>query len=126
MNNSNNENNFSYTYNAKQAAEIKKIRDRYAAPEEDKLSLLRRLDKAVGIKARTLSVIMGIIGTLIMGGGMSLCMVGPREFFVAGIGIGFAGIIIVVLAYPVYSAILKHERKKMAPTILALTDELMK
>lgn len=126
MNNSNNENNFSYTYNAKKAAEIKKIRDRYAAPEEDKLSLLRRLDKAVGTKARTLSVIMGIIGTLIMGGGMSLCMVGPREFFVAGIGIGFAGIIIVVLAYPVYSAILKHERKKMAPTILALTDELMK
>lgn len=126
MNNSNNENNFSYTYNAKEAAEIKKIRDRYAAPEEDKLSLLRRLDKAVGIKARTLSVIMGIIGTLIMGGGMSLCMVGPREFFVAGICIGFAGIIIVVLAYPVYSAILKHERKKMAPTILALTDELMK
>ena len=126
MNNSNNENNFSYTYNAKKAAEIKKIRDRYAAPEEDKLSLLRRLDKAVGTKARTLSVIMGIIGTLIMGGGMSLCMVGPREFFVAGIGIGFAGIIIVVLAYPVYSAILKHERKKMAPTILTLTDELMK
>ncbi|MGM9643950.1 MAG: hypothetical protein ACI3X1_02580 [Eubacteriales bacterium] len=126
MNNSNNENDFSYTYNAKEAAEIKKIRDRYAAPEEDKLSLLRRLDKAVGVKARTLSVIMGIIGTLIMGGGMSLCMVGPREFFVAGIGIGFAGIIIVVLAYPVYSAILKHERKKMAPTILALTDELMK
>ena len=126
MSNSNNENNFSYTYNAKEAAEIKKIRDRYAAPEEDKLSLLRRLDKSVGVKARTLSVIMGIIGTLIMGGGMSLCMVGPRDYFVVGIGIGFAGIIIVVLAYPVYSAILKHERKKMAPTILTLTDELMK
>ena len=32
MNNSNNENNFSYTYNAKNAAEIKKIRDRYVEP----------------------------------------------------------------------------------------------
>ena len=126
MNNSNNENNFSYTYNAKKAAEIKKIRDRYAAPEEDKHSLLRRLDKAVGIIARTLSVLMGVIGTLIMGGGMSLCMVGPREYFAVGIGIGVLGIVLVVLAYPVYSAILKHERKKMAPTILTLTDELMK
>ncbi len=122
----NNSNNFSYKYNAKEAAEVKKIRDKYAAPEEDKLALLRRLDKGVGVHARTWSLMIGIIGTIIMGGGMSLCMVGPREYFAVGICIGLAGMVLVIVAYPIYSAMLKRERKKIAPTILALTDELMK
>ena len=35
-------------------------------------------------------------------------------------------IILVVLAYPVYSKVLKNEREKIAPEILKLTDELMR
>ncbi len=122
----NNDNSFSYKYNAKEAAEVKKIRDKYAAPEEDKLSLLRRLDKNVGAVARTWALIIGIIGTIIMGGGMSICLIGPRNFFALGVCIGIVGIALIVIAYPIYSVILKRERKKIAPTILALTDELMR
>ncbi len=122
----NTDNNFSYKYSAKEAAEVKKIRDKYAAPEEDKLSLLRRLDKNVGKAARLWSLIIGILGTLVMGSGMSLCMTGADKYFLVGVGIGAAGIVLVAIAYPIYSAILKRERKKVAPTILALTDELMK
>jgi len=46
--------------------------------------------------------------------------------FVAGVVIGLLGIVGVVMAYPIYSAITKRERRKMAPEILRLTDELMK
>lgn len=37
---------FSYSYSAKQQAEVKKIREKYAAPSEteDKMAQLRRLD----------------------------------------------------------------------------------
>ncbi len=122
----NNGNDFSYKYNANEVAEVKKIRDKYAVPNENKLELLHRLDRNVTVRARTCSLIVGIIGTIIMGGGMSICMVGPQSFFIIGIVIGLIGISLVVSAYPLYSAILKRERKKIAPTILALTDELIK
>ena len=45
---------------------------------------------------------------------------------IVGIIVGVLGIILVVLAYPVYSKVLKNEREKIAPEILKLTDELMR
>ena len=43
-----------------------------------------------------------------------------------GIGAGVFGIILVILAYPVYNRTLKKEREKIAPEIIRLTDELIK
>lgn len=37
-----------------------------------------------------------------------------------------AGIAVVALAYPLYARILKKERRRIAPEILRLTEELMK
>ena len=45
---------------------------------------------------------------------------------VIGIFMGVIGIILVVLAYPVYNKVLKKEREKIASEILRLTEELMK
>lgn len=39
-------------------------------------------------------------------------------------GFEFAGIIIAGIAYPVFSYITKRQRKKIAPVILKLTDEI--
>ena len=50
---------------------------------------------------------------------------GGTAMFV-GIPVGLAGIVLVALAYPVYSRILKKERQRIAPEILRLTDELLK
>ncbi len=122
----NTDNNFSYKYSAKEAAEIKRIREKYAPAETNKLELLRRLDKSVGTEARIWSLTVGILGAVIMGSGMSLCLVGPSEYLAAGVCIGLVGIVLVIIAYPIYSAILKRKRKKIAPTILALTEELIK
>lgn len=136
MENNKEKHGFSYTYSAKEQAEIKRIREKYTPPteEEDKMSRLRRLDSSVTSTAQLTALTFGIIGALILGCGMSLCMTDVGEplglssgaAMAVGIVIGAIGGIIASLAYPVYGAIIKIKRKKLAPEIIRLTDELMK
>ena len=136
MDNQNNQNDFSYTYSAKEQAELKRIRDKYTAPTEveDKMARLRRLDASVTNTAQAAALVFGTIGALILGFGMSLIMTDFSEFFgmgdtmamVIGIPVGVIGGVLAGLAYPIYNAIVKAKRKKLAPEILRLTDELMK
>lgn len=134
MNNQDNQ-TFEYTYCAKEREEIKAIRQKYAAQEqpEDKLAAIRRLDAQVTEKATVISLVLGILGALIMGSGMSLTMTDIGEFLglnatlamLVGIGVGVAGMVMAGVAYPVYNRIVKTQREKIAPQILRLTDELL-
>lgn len=117
---------FTYTYSAKEQAEIQNIRKKYAAPEEDKMEYLRKLDAKVNQKASMYSIIVGVIGALILGIGMCCAMVWQGLWFIPGIIIGLAGMGILAAAYPVYQKVVKKEREKIAPEIIRLTDELMK
>ena len=122
----NNQNGFQYTYSAKEQARIKEIRSKYVPKEENKMEQLQRLDASVTQKATMHALIVGIIGALIMGTGMSCCMVWAGAWFVPGIVIGLVGMAAASAAYPVYNVVLKKERQRVAPEILRLTDELMK
>ena len=136
MENNNENNGFQYTYSAKEQAELKRIRDKYTAPTEaeDKMARLRRLDASVTNTAQAVALVFGVIGTLILGFGMSLVMTELAESLgisgdaamVIGIIVGIVGGILASLAYPIYNAIVKAKRKKVAPEIIRLTDELMK
>ena len=127
---------FTYTYSAKEQAELKRIRDKYTAPTEteDKMARLRKLDASVTNTAQAVALIFGIIGTLLLGAGMSLIMTDLAEMLgtykdmamVIGIIVGVVGGVLASLAYPIYNAIVKAKRKKLAPEIIRLTDELMK
>ena len=121
----NNDNKFEYTYSAKRQEELEKIRSKYIPKEEDKMETLRRLDQSVERIGTTASIIVGVIGTLIMGGGMSLVMVGPDDFLVLWVIIGVIGMAILAMAYPIYKVIMKKQREKIAPQILALREELL-
>lgn len=126
-----NKETFRYTYSAQQQEEIRNIRKKYAAPEEDKMEQLRKLDRQTVQKAQSWAIALGVVGSLILGTGMSLAMTDLSGFLggtamVIGIPVGLVGIVLVALAYPVYNRILKRERQKIAPEILRLTDELMK
>lgn len=122
---------FNYTYSAKQQEEIKNIRKKYAAPEDNKMEQLRKLDRQVTQKAQAWAIALGVVGALILGTGMSIAMtdltgfLGGTAMFI-GIPVGLIGIVLVALAYPVYNRILKKERQRIAPEILRLTDELIK
>jgi len=127
---------FHYTYSAKEQAELKRIRDKYTAPtvEEDKMARLRRLDASVTKTAQIVALVFGIVGVLILGFGMSLCLTDLGELLgslrdramLIGILIGVVGGILASLAYPIYNGIVKAKRKKLAPEIIRLTDELMR
>ena len=135
-NNNQEQNGFTYTYSAKEQTELKRIRDKYTAPTEaeDKMTRLRRLDASVTQTAQIVALVFGIIGALTLGFGMSLCMTDLGEILgsyrdmsmVIGIIVGIVGGILVSLAYPIYHATVKAKRKKLAPEIIRLTDELMK
>ena len=135
-NNNQEKSGFTYTYSAKEQAELKRIRDKYTAPteDEDKMARLRRLDSSVTNTAQAVALVLGIIGALILGFGMSLIMTDLAEILgleetvvmVVGVSVGIVGGILASLAYPIYNAIVKAKRKKLAPEIIRLTDELMK
>ena len=122
----NNQNGFQYTYSAKEQAEIKRIRSKYIPKEENKMEQLQRLDASATQKATKWAIIVGVIGALILGTGMSCCMVWADKLFIPGIVIGVVGMIPVASAYPIYKRILRNERQRIAPEILRLSDELMK
>ena len=137
MENNNNENKgFSYSYSAREQAELKKIRDKYTPPkkEEDNLTRLRKLDASVTKSATVVALILGIVGALTLGFGMSLFMTELGEILVSNqiislilcIIFGVIGIITASLAWPIYNLIVKIRRKKLAPEIIRLADELMK
>ena len=117
---------FNYTYSAEQQEEIKNIRKKYIPVEEDKMALLKQMDQRVYQKATAVSLISGIIGTLIMGFGMSCVMVWKDTLFIPGIILGIVGIAVLSVAYPLYNRTLQKEREKIAPEIIRLTDELMR
>lgn len=127
----NREETFRYTYSAKEQSEVEAIRKKYLPPEENKMEQLRKLDRSATGKAQAWAIALGVIGTLILGTGMSLCMtelsgfLGGTAMFI-GIPVGLVGIVLVALAYPVYNRILKKERQRIAPEVLRLTEELMK
>lgn len=123
-----NKEGFSYTYSAGERDEVKRIRDKYLpdSAAEDKLTRLRRLDAGVPRKGTVWAITVGTTGTLTLGGGMSMAMVGGGIWFIPGIIVGLLGMVLIASAYPLFMAITKRERERVAPEILRLTEELMK
>ena len=119
---------FSYTYSAKEQEEIKKIRDKYAAPAKEKTSMerLRLLDASTTRAATVVSLMVGIVSVLLFGVGMCCTLVpGWETYFIPGILIGVLGIIGVAAAYPIYAHMVKRKREKLAPEIMRLSEELL-
>lgn len=127
---------FTYTYSAKDQAEIEDIRKKYEPQSryESNLDQLRKLDASVTSKATTISLIVGIAGTLVLGFGLSLilsdlyALIGLSKSLcqILGIVIGVIGIFIDSINYPLYDIIIMRERKRVAPEIIRLSNELMK
>ena len=122
---------FSFTYSAQQQKEVEEIRKKYLPKEEDKMEQLRKLHAMPTQKAQAASLAVGVIGALILGTGMSVCLTNLGAALgslamVIGILVGVVGMVLVALAYPLYNRVLKKNRDKIAPEILRLSDELLK
>lgn len=126
-----NNRSFEYTYSAQQRQEVEAIRKKYLPKEEDKMAQLRRLHDSATQKAQAASISIGIIGTLLLGLGMSLCMTDLAASLghlamVLGVAAGFLGLVMIAQAYPLYNAVLRKERQRIAPEILRLSEELLR
>ena len=122
---------FEYTYSAQRQQEVEEIRKAYLPKEEDKMEQLRRLHSIPTQKAQAAALAVGIIGALILGTGMSLCMTELGAALggfamVIGIAVGLVGLVLVAAAEPVHIRVLKNEKERIAPEMLRMTDELLK
>lgn len=122
-----NEEGFSYTYSARQQEDVQAIRQKYLPKEEDKMAQLRKLDQYVTMSSTIPAIIVGVIGSLLLGIGMCCTMIPSwQEYFVIGIVIGITGLIVMGLAFPVYKIMLKRKQEQAAPEILKLSEEILK
>ncbi len=117
---------FEYTYSAAQQEEVERIRSKYLPKENSKLEQLRKLDASVTRPGTIWSIAFGVIGCLIFGGGMSCVLLYSEDMmmFVAGIVLGVIGMLFIGLAYPIYKRVTEKEKARIAPQILALTEEI--
>ena len=115
---------FEYTYSAPQQNEVQKIREKYLPKEVTKLDQLRALDAGVTKRGTAVSLVHGILYALVLGLGMSCCMVWADKLFLPGVLIGCIGLAGVAATYPIYNRIVKQDRERIAPEILRLTEEL--
>ena len=114
---------FRYTYSAKTHDEVAKIREKYEMPAPaGKLDQLRALDRTCERPGTIAAVIVGVIGTLMMGGGMALIM--ETSLFVPGIVLGVIGLGIMAAALPVFRMVTTRRRREIAPEILRLSREI--
>jgi len=111
---------------------VRKIRTQYTEKQHTELDALKALDAKVKRPANVFGYTYGSVGAIIMGTGMSLMMtdigtiIGLANATVPGIIIGVVGLAMALTTYPIYKKILNGRKKKYAPEILRLTDELMK
>ena len=98
---------FVYSYSAKQKKEIEEIRTKYLPKTENKLDKIRKLDESATRKATIQSIVVGLISSLIFGFGLCCVLVWKDSQFIQGIIIGIVGLCGMLLAFPLYSHILK-------------------
>ena len=119
---------FNYTYKApteEERREIESIKRQYEEPktEEGKLEKLRRLNNFVNGSATAISLIVGIIGTLVFGLGLTMILEWSK--LIGGIIVMIIGIPPIAIAYPLYNKILKRNKEKYGKEIIRLSEELL-
>ncbi len=123
---------FEYEYDAlkiDEKEEIESIRSQYL-PKSDrsiKLDRLKQLHNRVHNIPLIGGLSIGIIGTLLFGFGMCFFLVWNTSWWMwLGIIPGILGILLMLIAYPIYKRIKELLKRKYSKEILSLSDELLK
>ena len=110
---------------------VQKIRTQYTEKQHTELDELKELDAKVKRPANVFAYTYGAVGAIVMGAGMSLvmtdigAMIGMISTMIPGIAIGIAGMGMALTTYPIYKRILNNRKKKFAPQIMKLSDQIM-
>ena len=121
-------NQFNFKYTApsqEERKEIDSIRRQYISQEnsETKIERLRRLDGLVKNTATIWSLVLGVLGCLIFGVGLTMVL--EWNILLWGIVVMVIGSIPMMIAYPIYKRILHRGKEKYGEEILRLSEELL-
>ena len=122
----NNQFNFKYTApSQEERKEIDSIRRQYVPQEktETKIEKLRRLDALVKSVPTIWSLVLGVVGTLVLG--LGLTMILEWNMWLWGIILMAVGSIPMAIAYPIYKGVLKKYKNRYGEEILRLSEELL-
>lgn len=122
------DNQFNFKYTApteEERREIDSIRRQYIPKEktETKIERLRRLDALVKNTAIIWSLVLGVLGCLIFG--LGLTMILKWNIYFWGILLMVIGSAPMAVAYPVYKALLQKYKNRYGEEILRLSEELL-
>lgn len=121
-------NQFNFKYTApsqEERKEIDSIRRQYLSQKnsETKIERLRRLDGFVKNTATIWSLVLGVLGCLIFGVGLTMVL--EWNILLWGIVVMVIGSIPMMIAYPIYKRILDRGKEKYGEEILRLSEELL-
>lgn len=117
---------FEYTYSApteRERREIESIKSQYTEKQDDKLTRLRKLDGKARLIPVTVSCVMGVVGVLIFG--LGLTMVLEWDIFVWGCLVMLLGCVPMSTAHLAYGRLFKRSKQKYADEIIKLSDSLL-
>ena len=123
---------YSYSYVAptvEERRELEGIKNEYldVTFKNDKLALIRKLDRKVKQLPIIIGLCLGIIGCLIFGAGLTFFLewnTVSGAYVIGGI-LGLVGVILMSVAYPINKKLKNALKNKYGATILSLTNELL-
>lgn len=113
-----------YRASEQERQRAEKIRRQYISREDNAIRQLEKLDNKVKFPGKIISVILGVVSALVMGAGMALIMVWKQ--LLLGLAFSIPGLIVALLAYPIYALITNSRRRKFAEEIMRLSDAVIK
>ena len=122
------EEKFSYNYSADRNEELRKIREKYEIKtdeEQDKLELIRTMDRKIERPGKVCGIIFGLFFTFIFGGGLGLCIKAVGMGFVLGLFLGILGLLGMAFAPIITKIVFKKQKEKHGEEILNLIDKSM-
>ena len=120
---------FEYNYSAptiEERKEIVSIRRQYLPTDKSmtKMDRLKYLDKKVKSASLMASLSFGIIGVLTFGLAMTFFLEWTKYWYI-GIPSAIIGMILMILAYPVYVKVMNIGKNKYGKEIIELSNELL-
>lgn len=121
---------FEYNYSAPTAEERKEIdsiRNQYLPKTENysMIEQLRVLDKKVKTRPIFICILLGIVGVLTFGLGLTFFLEWS-EYWYIGFPISIIGIVIMVCTYPIYVSLVAKYKSKYGPKIIEISNSLLK
>ena len=114
---------FSYTYSSINRQEVEKIRNKYIETKESDFENLKRIDSKITNIATYVSILIGIISSVLFAFGLILCI--NFSIYSLGLSFSFLSFIFMGLNPLINQIFLTSLRKKHSKEIIELSDKIL-